>query len=186
HTRTAADLAAIARPSGKFRALAEAATSGAARIDAVAAAARRLDKTRALRVYASTAYREPVASPIDPAAACGKPEALVVDYCRHAPWAEVHAHLDAIEAALDAGEELLEGLGQASLQRLDLVEQPNGMWELSGLLDAETGAMIAKALTTALPPPRQDDVDHDGLLPAAANRRAEALHHLVAVYAADP
>src|SRR5690606_15124063 len=46
--------------------------------------------------------------------------------------------------------------------------------------------MVAKALTTTLPPPRQDDVDDHGLLPAAANRRAEALHHLVAVYAADP
>src|SRR5690606_30897385 len=155
--------------SGKFRALAEAATSGAARIDAVAAAVRRLDKTRALRVYATAPYREPEASPFDPAVRCATPEALVVEYCRHAPVAEVHAHLDAIEAALDAGEELLEGLGQASLQRLDLVEQPNGMWELTGLLDAETGAMVAKALTTTLPP-RQDEVDEDGLLPAAANR----------------
>src|SRR5690606_684326 len=50
HMRVAADLAVIARLSGKFTALAQAATSGAARIDGVAAAVRRLEKTRALRV----------------------------------------------------------------------------------------------------------------------------------------
>src|SRR5690606_33847887 len=85
HTPTAAPLAAIARTSGKFRALAEAAVSGAARIDAVAAAVRRLDKTRALRLYATAPYREPEPSPFDPAVRCATPEALVVEYCRHAP-----------------------------------------------------------------------------------------------------
>ncbi|GAB3995839.1 hypothetical protein GCM10029992_14160 [Glycomyces albus] len=63
HYKTAADLAAIARNSGKFAVLTEAATSGAARVDQVAYATRALDKTPALRLYARTPYREPVPSP---------------------------------------------------------------------------------------------------------------------------
>ncbi|GAB4008379.1 hypothetical protein GCM10029992_64590 [Glycomyces albus] len=45
HHRVAADLAAIARNSGKFAVLTEAATSGAARVDQIAYATRALDKT---------------------------------------------------------------------------------------------------------------------------------------------
>ncbi|GAB4006483.1 hypothetical protein GCM10029992_57290 [Glycomyces albus] len=63
HYKTAADLAAIARNSGKFAVLTEAATSGAARVDQVAYATRALDKTPAMRLYAKTPYREAVASP---------------------------------------------------------------------------------------------------------------------------
>jgi hypothetical protein len=44
----------IARLSGKFRLLAEAATSGAARIDQVAFAVRQLDQTPAMRLFART------------------------------------------------------------------------------------------------------------------------------------
>ncbi|HEU5126547.1 MAG TPA: DUF222 domain-containing protein [Glycomyces sp.] len=186
HTRTAADLAAIARCAAKFTVLAETATTGAARIDSIAAATRRLDKTKALRVYAKAPYREPVASPFDTSVSCPTPEHLIAQYCQHATVKEVHAHLDELEAALDSGEELIDGLGQESLQRLDLIETETGMWVLDGLLSADTGAMFAKLLTTALPPPRQDETDQDSVLPPAANRRAEALHQMLTVYAADP
>ncbi|HLU27221.1 MAG TPA: hypothetical protein VKZ65_02200, partial [Glycomyces sp.] len=186
HMRVAADLAVIARLSAKFTALAEAATSGAARIDGVAAAVRRLEKTQALRVYARAPYREPEPSPFDPGVLCPTPEHMVAQYCQHASVKEVHAHLDALEAALDTGQELIDGLGQETLQRVDLVELENGMWVLDGLLSAETGAMFAKALTTIPTPPRQDETDEDGVLPAAANRRAEALHQILASHGNDP
>src|SRR5690606_14653531 len=186
HMRVAADLAVIARLSDKFTALAQAATSGAARIDGVAAAVRRLEKTRALRVYARAPYREPEPSPFDASVLCATPEDMVAQYCVHASVKEVHAHLDALEAALDTGEGLIDGLGQETRQRVDLVELENGMWVLDGLLSAETGAMFAKALTTVLPPPRADEVDQDGVLPAAANRRAEALHQILASHGNNP
>ncbi|GAB3649775.1 hypothetical protein GCM10028833_18110 [Glycomyces tarimensis] len=186
HLRTAADLAAIARTAGKFTVLAETATSARARIDRVAAAVRRLDATKALRVYARTPYKEPVPSPFDADTLCPTPEHLVAEYCIHATVKDVHAQLDELQAALDSGEELLDGLGQQSLQRLDLVETENGMFVLSGLLSADTGKLFAKLLTTAVPPPRQDEVDADGCLPPAANRRAEAFHQMVAAHGADP
>ncbi|GAB3648927.1 HNH endonuclease signature motif containing protein [Glycomyces tarimensis] len=186
HLRVAADLAAIARTAGKFTILAQTATSAAARIDRVAAAVRRLDATKALRVYARTPYREPVPSPFDADTRCPTPEHLIAQYCIHATVKDVHAQLDELQAALDSGEELLDGLGQQSLQRLDLVETENGMFVLSGLLSADTGKLFAKLLTTAVPPPRQDEVDQDGCLPPAANRRAEAFHQVLAAHGADP
>ncbi|GAB3646971.1 DUF222 domain-containing protein [Glycomyces tarimensis] len=186
HLRVAADLAAIARTAGKFTVLAETATSAAARIDRVAAAVRRLDATKALRVYARTPYKEPVPSPFDVETLCPTPEHLIAQYCIHATVKDVHAQLDELQAALDSGEELLDGLGQQSLQRLDLVETENGMFVLSGLLSADTGKLFAKLLTTAVPPPRQDEVDADGSLPPAANRRAEAFHQVLAAHGNDP
>ena len=186
HTRTSADLAAIARCARKFTVLAESATTGAARIDLVAAAARRLEATKALRVYAKTAYREPVVSPFDPSVTCPTPEHVISEWCKHATVKEVHARLDEIEAALDSGEEILEGLGQDSLQRLELVELDNGMWALDATLAADTGRLFAKYLTTAVPPPRQEEIDADGVLPAKANRDAEALHQLLAGYGTSP
>ncbi|GAB3645277.1 hypothetical protein GCM10028833_04510 [Glycomyces tarimensis] len=186
HLRVAADLAAIARTAGKFQVLTETATSAAARIDRVAAAVRRLDATKALRVYARAPYQEPVPSPFDAEVSCPTPEHLIAQYCIHATVKDVHAQLDELQAALDSGEELLDGLGQQSLQRLDLVETENGMFVLSGLLSADTGKLFAKLLTTAVPPPRQDEVDQDGCLPPAANRRAEAFHQMVAAHGADP
>ncbi|GAB3653780.1 hypothetical protein [Glycomyces tarimensis] len=186
HLRVAADLAAIARTAGKFTVLAETATSARARIDRVAAAVRRLDATKALRVYARTPYREPVPSPFDAETLCATPEHLIAQYCIHATVKDVHAQLDELQAALDSGEELLDGLGQQSLQRLDLVETENGMFVLSGLLSSDTGKLFAKLLTTAVPPPRQDEVDQDGCLPPAANRRAEAFHQVLAAHGADP
>src|SRR5690606_18822972 len=131
-------------------------------------------------------YREPEPSPFDPAVLCPTPEHMVAQYCQHASIKEIHAHLDALEAALDTGQELIDGLGQETLQRIDLVELDNGMWVLDGLLSAETGAMFAKALTTIPTPPRQDQTDEDGVLPAAANRRAEALHQILASHGNDP
>src|SRR5690606_27921270 len=88
-------------------------------IDGVAAAVRRLEKTQALRVYARAPYREPEPSPFDPAVLCATPEDMVAQYCAHASVKEVHAHLDALEAALDTGQELIDGLGQETLQRVD-------------------------------------------------------------------
>ncbi|THV43361.1 HNH endonuclease signature motif containing protein [Glycomyces buryatensis] len=184
--RTAADLAAIAGRTRKFTLLSEAATSQSARIDQVAFAVRQLDKTPAMRLYARTPYRQPVASPFDPAVSCPTPEALVAQYCAHAPFEDLKAHLAEIEASLADSAELFEGLGEQSLQHLDIWEQDNGMWGLAGQLSADTGALFAKMLATAVPPPRQDETDQDGDLPAASNRNAEALHQMLAAYGTNP
>ncbi|WP_460541888.1 HNH endonuclease signature motif containing protein [Glycomyces halotolerans] len=185
--KTAADIAAIARTAKKFTHLTETAVSGRARIDAVAAAARRLEQTKAMRDYATAPYGEPVPSPFNPEIRCASPEVLIAQYCAHTSVQAVHALLDQIQAALDSGEEVLDGLAEQSLQRLDLAPVGNGMWDLRATLTGETGQMLAKALNTAVPPPRQDETDQTtGLLPPAANRRAEALHQILAVYGADP
>ncbi|THV35674.1 HNH endonuclease signature motif containing protein [Glycomyces buryatensis] len=186
HQQIASDLAAIARRSRKFTLLATAATSQAARIDPVAYAVRQLDKTPAMRLYAKTPYREAVPSPFDAQTVCATPEALIVQYCAHAPFKDLKAHLAEIEASLAESAELFEGLGEQSLQYLELSEQPNGMWTLNGQLSADTGALFAKMLATAVPPPRQDEADQDGDLPAAANRNAEALHQMLAAYGTSP
>ncbi|THV37013.1 HNH endonuclease signature motif containing protein [Glycomyces buryatensis] len=186
HTQTASDLATIARRAKKFTLLAEAATSQAARIDPVAYAVRQLDKTPAMRLYARTPYREAVASPFDAAVSCTTPEALIVQYCAHAPFKDLKAHLAEIEASLAESAELFEGLGEQSLQYVELGLQRNGMWALNGQLSADTGALFAKMLATSVPPPRQDETDQDGDLPAAANRNAEALHQMLASYGTDP
>ncbi|THV42794.1 HNH endonuclease signature motif containing protein [Glycomyces buryatensis] len=186
HQQIASDLAAIARRAKKFALLATAATSQAARIDPVAYAVRQLDKTPAMRLYARTPYREAVASPFDGAVSCATPEALVVQYCAHAPFKDLKAHLAEIEASLAESAELFEGLGEQSLQYLELSENASGMWTLAGQLSADTGALFAKMLTTSVPPPRQDEADTDGDLPAAANRNAEALHQMLASYGTDP
>ncbi|THV31997.1 HNH endonuclease signature motif containing protein [Glycomyces paridis] len=186
HAQTAADLGAIARNARKFTALTEAATTGTARIDRIAAAVRRLEQVQALRVYAKTYYREPVPSPFDPSRSCPTPEHLIREWCVHGTVEEVRTHIGELLAALDTGEEILEGLGQESLQRLDLAELPNGMWAVDATLAADTGRLFAKYLATAVPPPRQDESDADGVLPAQANRNAEALHQLLAGYGASP
>jgi hypothetical protein len=186
HSRTAADLAAIARCARKFSTLSALATAGSARIELVAAAVRRLESTAALRVYAKTPYREPVASPFDPAEQCRTPEDLIGEYCRHTTIKEVHAHIGEIQAALANGDEIIDGLSEQSLQRLDLTELDNGMWALDATLAADTGRMFAKFLTTAVPPPRQEETDEDGVLPPQANRNAEALHQLLAGYGSSP
>ncbi len=201
HHRTAADLAAIARLSRKFAVLTEAATSGVARIDQVAFAVRALDKTPAMRLYARTPYRQAVPSPFDPAIQCPTPEHLAAQYCAHASHADLARHLAEIEAACQAEDELFEGLCEQALARLEVWETETGMWAIDGLVTADTGAMFAKLLTTAIPPPRAEDcqtdqpeagtdndseTDAEAVLPAQANRNAEALHQMLARFGADP
>jgi hypothetical protein len=128
-------VARIARLSGKFRLLAEAATSGAARIDQVAFAVRQLDQTPAMRLFARTPFRTPVPSPFDPEVWCATPEAMVREYCQRASFNELKRHLEELWAAIADEAELLDELGEQSLQRLELTPTGNGMWHL----DAEAG-----------------------------------------------
>uniref|UniRef100_UPI0019652350 HNH endonuclease signature motif containing protein n=1 Tax=Glycomyces sp. YM15 TaxID=2800446 RepID=UPI0019652350 len=183
---TASAIAAIARLSGKFRLLASAAVSGQARIDQVAYAVRQLDQTPAMRVFARTPFTAPVVSPFDPAVECATPEAMVVEYCAHASFKDLRRHLEGLWAAIAGETELLDGLGEQSMQRLELIECGNGMWALEGHLSNATGRMLDKYLQTACPPPRQDEADAEGLLPPQANRHAEALHQLLAGYGSSP
>ncbi|GAB3994810.1 hypothetical protein GCM10029992_10370 [Glycomyces albus] len=148
------------------------------------------------------------ALPFDPAAQCPTPEHLVAQYCQHATYADLRAHLAEIEAACAKEEELFEGLSEQALARLEVWETENGMWALDGMLTADTGAMFAKLLTTAVPPPRAEDCQNEqdqaragtdqagpedetetgaeAVLPAQANRNAEALHQMLASFGADP
>jgi len=183
---TAGSIAAIARLSGKFRLLAQAATTGKARIDQVAYAVRQLDKTPAMRLFARTPFRAPVRSPFDASVECTTPEAMVGEYCAHAPFKDLQRHLDELAASLAEESELLDGLGEQSLQWIDLAMQGNGMWSLSGELTEDTGRLLDKYLKTACPPPRQEEQDEEGLLPPQANRHAEALHQLLAGYGSSP
>ncbi|WP_335986462.1 HNH endonuclease signature motif containing protein [Glycomyces sp. MUSA5-2] len=184
--RTAADIAAIARLSSKFRALVEAAVSGSARIDQVAYAVRQLDRTPAVRLFALTPFRTPVPSPFDADTLCATPEHLIAQYCTHAPFKDLQRHLDELAANLAEESELLDSLGEQSLQWIELAEQDNGMWALSGELSSDTGRLLDKYLKTACPPPRQDEADSEGVLPAQPNRHAEALHQLLAGYGTSP
>ena len=183
---TAGSIAVIAKLSGKFTVLAEAATTGQARIDQVAFAVRWLDKTPAMRLFAKTPFRTPVPSPFDAETLCATPEALIAQYCAHAPFKDLQRHLKELEAQLAEESELFDSLGEQSLQWIEIAETGNGMWSLSGELSDETGRLLDKYLKTACPPPRQEDQDSDGVLPAAPNRHAEALHQLLAGYGASP
>jgi hypothetical protein len=183
---TAGSIAVIARLAGKFRILTEAATSGAARIDQVAYAVRQLDQTPAMRLFARTPFREPVPSPFDATVRCATPEAMVAQYCAHASFKDLRRHLEELWAAISEEAELLDALGEQSLQRLELTQTANGMWHLEGELTETTGKLLDKYLKTACPPPRQDEADADGVLPPQANRHAEALHQLLAGYGSSP
>jgi hypothetical protein len=186
HTAVAADIAAIARLSGKFSLLAQAAATGSARIDQVAYAVRQLDKTPAMRLFARVPFRTAVASPFDASVECGTPEAVVAEFCRHASFKDLQRHLWELEANLAEESEVLDGLGEESLQWMEVTPQGNGMWTLSGELSDATGLLLDKYLRTACPPPRQEEQDADGSLPALPNRRAEALHQLLAGYGTSP
>ncbi|HEX2144259.1 MAG TPA: hypothetical protein VHG10_07120, partial [Glycomyces sp.] len=186
HNRSAADIAAIARLSGKFRLLATAATTSAARIDQVAYAVRQLDQTPAMRLFARTPFRQPVPSPFNPGVSCATPEAMVSEYCQHANFKELQRHLDELWASIADEAELFDELDELSLQRLELTETGNGMWHLDADLTEATGRVLDKYLKTACPPPRQDERDADGVLPPQANRNAEALHQLLAGYGSSP
>ncbi|WP_030158342.1 HNH endonuclease signature motif containing protein [Glycomyces sp. NRRL B-16210] len=183
---TAGSIAAIARRSGTFRLLAQAATTGKARIDQVAYAVRQLDRTPAMRLFVRTPFRTPVPSPFDDSVECATPEALIAEHCAHASFTDLRRHLDELAADLAEESELLEGLGEHSLQWIELAAQSNGLWSLTGELSEETGRLLDKYLKTACPPPRQDETDTDGALPAQANRNAEAMHQLLAGYGTSP
>ncbi|MFG3338827.1 hypothetical protein, partial [Glycomyces sp. NPDC048151] len=131
---TAGSIAAIARLSGKFRLLAQAATTGKARIDQVAYAVRQLDQTPAMRLFARTPFRTPVPSPFNAQVSCATPEAMVAQYCAHASFKELRRHLDELWASIAEEAELFDELGEQSLQRLELTPQGNGMWGLEGTL----------------------------------------------------
>jgi hypothetical protein len=189
---TAGSIAAVARLSGKFRILAKAATTGTARIDQVAYAVRQLDQTPAMRLFARTPFRTPVPSPFDASVECATPEAMVAQYCQHASFKGLRRHLDELWASIAEETELFDELGEQSLQRLELTPQGNGMWALEGTLTDTTARLLDKYLKTACPPPRQEDTEtgsenqDEGLLPAQANRNAEALHQLLAGYGSSP
>jgi hypothetical protein len=179
----AGQIASIARLSPKFKHLTEAALSGAARIDAIAYAMRRIER-EGLAVYSRVPYPAPVESPYG--ATCGTPEELIREYCIHATRSELAEHLDRICAELFDQQALLTELSQQSLAWLEINQRPDGMWDIEGLLTDDTGKLLSNALRTAVPPPRQEDKDADGLLPRVSGRNAEALHQMVAAYGTSP
>ncbi|MCC3763710.1 HNH endonuclease [Glycomyces sp. TRM65418] len=182
---TAGQMASIARLAPKFKHLASAALSGTARIDAVAYAVRRLER-EGLAVHARIPYPVPAESPYDPSVSCATPEALIREYCVHATRGELTEHLDRLCAELFDRQSLLDELSQQSLAWLEINRRPDGMWDIEGLLTDDTGKLLSNALRTAVPPPRQDEADSDGLLPRVSGRNAEALHQMVAAYGTDP
>ena len=111
---------------------------------------------------------------------------MIAQYCAHSPFKDLQRHLDELAAQLADESELLDSLGEQSLQWIEFAESGNGMWSLSGELSDETGRLLDKYLKTACPPPRQEETDAEGVLPAAANRHAEALHQLLAGYGSSP
>ncbi|MEU6859118.1 DUF222 domain-containing protein [Glycomyces sp. NPDC046736] len=185
HRTVAGDIASVARLAPKFKALTEAALSGSAQLEAVAYASRRLER-EGMAVYARVPFADgPVESPFTPGETCASPEELIREYCIHAPFAEVRDHLDTIIANLLDDKALLDDLSQQSLAWLEVNQRPDGMWDIDGRLTADTGALFANLLRTAVPPPRQDEADEDGVLPAASNRNAEALHQMLTSYGVD-
>jgi hypothetical protein len=182
---TAGQMASIARLAPKFKHLASAALSGAARLDAIAYAMRRLER-EGLAVYSRVPYPVPVESPYDPSISCATPEELIREYCIHSTRAELAEHLDRICAELFDQQSLLDEMSQQSLAWLEINQRADGMWDIEGLLTDDTGKLLSNALRTAVPPPRQDEADADGVLPRASGRNAEALHQMVAAYGTDP
>ncbi|MDN3240083.1 HNH endonuclease signature motif containing protein [Glycomyces tritici] len=177
---TASQIARIVRLAPKFRVLAESARTGAAKIDAVAYAMLALDR-KGLRVHARIPYHDgPQPSPYDASVQCETPEALIREYCVHASHAELREAIDLIAAALFDRVAMMDEASQQALAHLEVTERPDGMWDLDGTLTADTGRLLDKYLKTAIAPPRQDEVDADGVIPSQANRAAEAFHQLVA------
>jgi hypothetical protein len=181
----AGEIASIARLSPKFKYLAEAALSGAARLDSIAYAMRRIER-EGLAVHSRVPYPEPVESPYDPSVWCTTPEQLMREYCIHASRSELAEHFDRICAELFDQQSLLDELSQQTLAWMEVSERPDGMWDLDGRLTGDTGKLLSNALKTAVPPPRQDEADAEGLLPSVSGRNAEALHQMVAAYGTDP
>lgn len=185
HARVAANIAAITRLAPKFKALAASALAAQARIDAVAYAMYRLDTT-GLRIVARLPYPDgPQPSPYDATVECATPEETIRECCVHASQAELRAEIDRFAALLEQSA-LDAGLSQQTLAWVELTERGDGLWELNGLLDDDTGRLLSNYFKTAVPPPRQDEVDAEGVLPVQANRDAEALHQMVAAAGAAP
>ncbi|MFG3341837.1 DUF222 domain-containing protein [Glycomyces sp. NPDC048151] len=180
----AGQIASIARLAPKFKHLTEAALAGAARIDAIAYAMRRIER-EGLAVHARAPYPSPVESPYSPTL-CNTSEELIREYCIHSTRSELAEHLDRICAELFDQQSLLDELSQQSLAWLEVNQRPDGMWDIEGLLTDDTGQLISNALKTAVPPPRQDEADADGLLPRVSGRNAEALHQMAAAYGTSP
>lgn len=180
----AGQIASIARLAPKFKHLTQAALSGSARIDAIAYAMRRIER-EGLAVHSRVPYPTPVESPYS-ATLCRTPEELIREYCIHATRPELAEHLDRICAELFDQLSLLDELSQQSLAWLEVNQRPDGMWDIEGLLTDDTGKLISNVLKTAVPPPRQEDKDSDGLLPRVSGRNAEALHQMAAAYGTDP
>ena len=106
-----------------------------------------------MRLFAKTPFRTPVPSPFDAETLCATPEALIAQYCAHAPFKDLQRHLKELEAQLAEESELFDSLGEQSLQWIEIAETGNGMWTLSGELSDETGRLLDKYLKTACPPP---------------------------------
>jgi hypothetical protein len=186
HESVAGNIATIARLGRPFRLLREAAAEGRAPIERIARAMNRLDST-GLRLTARQPWPEgPQASPYDDTVECPTPEATVAAHCAHLGGRLLSHALDALTARLDTQAALAADLSQQALAWIDLHRRDDGMWNLSGQLADHTGQLLAAHFQTATPPPRQDDTDADGVLPAAPNRHAEALHQMIASYAETP
>nr|BFF22178.1 hypothetical protein GCM10025732_01430 [Glycomyces mayteni] len=163
NSSSAGQMASIARLAPKFKHLAEAATSGSASLDAIAYAMRRIER-EGLAVHCRAPYASPVESPYS-STMCRTPEELIREYCTHAVRSELAEHFDRICAELFDQESMLDELSQQTLAWLEVNERPDGMWDLEGRLTGDTGKLLSNTLRTAVPPPRQDQADDDGLLP---------------------
>ena len=119
---TAGSIAAIARLSGKFGCWLRRQRQG--RLGSIRSpiAVRQLDKTPAMRLFAKTPFRAPVASPFDASVECATPEALIAQYCQHAPFKDLQRHLDELAAQMAEESELFDGLGEQSLQWIEIAE----------------------------------------------------------------
>jgi hypothetical protein len=186
HESVASNIATIARLGRTYRLLRATASTGAAPIERIARAMNRLDST-GLRLTARQPWPEgPQASPYDDTVECTTPEATVAAHCTHLGGQLLGHALEAIAARLDTQAALAAELSQQALAWVDLQRRGDGMWDLTGQLADHTGQLLASFFQTATPPPRQDEADADGVLPAAVNRHAEALHQMITSHAETP
>ncbi|GAB4007802.1 hypothetical protein GCM10029992_62510 [Glycomyces albus] len=181
----AGQIARIARLGAKFTVLAEAALSGRARVDAVAYAVAKLDVT-GLRVWARSPYAAPVPSPTTrPSSAPprGADRRALLPCLLHRAQGRHSRSVGrtGVRAGGDAGRAV-----PADLAAFGLVAD-RGRHVGSGRdPDRRHRAAAGQLSEDRHTPPRQDQTDHDGVLPAMANRNAEAFHQLLASAGTDP
>ena len=84
---------------------------------------------------------------------CATPEALIAQYCAHAPFKDLQRHLDELAAQLAEESELFDSLGEQSLQWIEIAETGNGMWSLSGRTLRRDRASARQVLEDRLPTP---------------------------------